>query len=312
MSSALSSIVRTRQKKTFFSLFFLILLLSPLSPPSGVQAAESSASSVASPNSIGRAASEEKNVDSFSVHPANRWTVANVGYTAAINDGLLNMSDVGDSSSDYYVVSRDLRDLSGTVEIRFKYSSNSTGTATANYAEIYLYDGTATNSFLLKIQKLRDGLAGDTILYYYDVDASYQSLFLPTAEDLIEDTWYIIRMDYDLLESDFRIRVFSDVGVEVFDYVWQDIGTTRPAIFSDSSLLVRLKAGCYYPAQSQFVYFDYVNAPFKEREWTNTDVPGDGDWITNGKFLSYIQDDINDASDWQLTVPYLDQVSGYG
>ena len=80
MSFALSSIVRTRQKKSFFSLFILTLLLFH---PSGVQA------------------SEAYYIDSMDIHPKNRWSESEAGFSGEVSNGILNMTDVPFLESKY-------------------------------------------------------------------------------------------------------------------------------------------------------------------------------------------------------------------
>ena len=57
----------------------------------------------------GGGAGEWDNIDSFNVHPASgRWDILNVGSSASINDGVLNITDTGDGTHDYYRITRDL------------------------------------------------------------------------------------------------------------------------------------------------------------------------------------------------------------
>jgi len=59
----------------------------------------------------------------------------------------------------------------------------------------------------------------------------------------------------------------------------------------------------------QEVLIDYVSAPFKERGWSNTDVPTDSDYSVNNWDNCLVNDDIDDTSEWVLCVPYLDALS---
>lgn len=258
---------------------------------------------------LAKGSSSEKNIDSFNVHPANRWNVVNNGYTATISNGVLVLSDVGDDSADTYAMNRDLRDLDGTVEWVFKYTDNSTSYNWQNSFHLYLYGSDSNKVAYLYLK----GAAGSNKYYTYlgfvDENSDLQEELMSTDDYLANDTWYRVRIDYDLLKSELRFRVYS-VSEKIIDYVWQDISNVRPAIFASKTLMIRNFLRSYSAGKELCVYLDYVDASFKELEWTNTDVPADSDWLVNSWNQHVVNDDIDDVSEWRLAVPRLDSVSG--
>lgn len=292
MSFALSSIVRTRQKKYLFSLvIFILLFFCPLFHPSGVQA------------------SEAENIDSMDVFPSNRWTITNNGFDrAVIDDGLLNMTDIGDGSVDGYRLERNLRDLDGIIEFRFKHTGGD-GDSDGRM-ELRLVD-TAISTAYIRFLYFRVGnTPATTVLDFKDSAAVSKSKTLSADESVYPDIWYTVRIDFDIPRSNYRTRMYFDNGSKVFDYSIHDIHTDRPVFFASSSIQL------YFNVQSDtnneyYEYLlDYFKAPFKEREWTQIDTPGDAQYVHDGWDLCNAIDDVDDTSGWSLTVPSLDAVSG--
>ena len=156
----------------------------------------------------------------------------------------------------------------------------------------------------------RIGGADSCVLQYIDIESISNTLVLSESEELRNNTWYVLRLDYDLLESELRIRCKYDNGTEVFDYYWYHIGTSRLLLFERETLKIQVQGNSYTSGCVLKHYIDYVEAPFKEREWTQTDTPSDSDYLEDRWDFSLTQDNIDETSAWQLVVPYLDGVTG--
>lgn len=260
-----------------------------------------------SPNSA--SSSEFDTIDSFDVHPANRWTEVNSGFDVSISDGLLNMSDTGDGTKDIYYIDRDLRSLDGNIEVRFKFITDGTIVNSDNLLYLYFLDENG-NYFNIYVRSLRKDAHSAVTLFYTDVLGGTQELVIGGDDRLYEDEWYILRWDYDILESNFRYRLYFDNGSKIWDYNWYDIGLTRPLVFSGTSVSVRLRAGLESDTYNQSIYWDYVNAPFKEREWNHYDIADDSDWLFASVKGHAIADTIDDTDGFRITIPQLDQWKG--
>lgn len=305
-------------RKTIFRLIIIFILLpaigSSLSPSSEVVGADSSPSTSSFPSDYGGGvgSSSEENVDSFDVHPANRWTVASEGWAnAVISDGVLNLTDVGDSTADYYRLSRDLRDLDGDVQVRFKFDVNDTSVDSTDMFGVQLRGSGTTQDIEMKVYSIEDSDYSATVLRFHDVDANVRTKYLAGTKKLYDNEWYRLRIDYDLLQSKCRFRIYFDNGSRLFDYDMLDVSTVyRPALFAESVVSLSFFTRIKTTDIKLSTYIDYVNAPFKERSWNNYDPPSDSDWITNSWDSSIVRDDVNDKSNWRLTVPNLDVITG--
>ena len=129
----------------------------------------------------------ESNIDSMDVHPANRWTISNTGYTAAVSDGILNLSDVGDASADQFIMYRGLRDLEGVIEILFNWDVNASTDSYDESVEIVLTDSGQSEYVKLMLSKpLGNDYFGRTILKFTTVDGDKQ-VILSGNEQMHDD-----------------------------------------------------------------------------------------------------------------------------
>lgn len=256
-------------------------------------------------------ASEEKNIDTFDVHPVNRWTRIMTDGTTVCANSLLNLSDTGDASSDYEGWRRDLRDLQGVIWMRFKVD---TGANQGNSDGIYINfrgtTGDTTRFYLFAKDFDDDGYTQSSYLYYYYESALVESLQLTDDERLHDALWYKLRIDYDIPKSEMRWRMYFDNDTEVFDYKWQDVGTKRALLFSETELEFDFRNRVTSSPIYSELLIDYVEAPFKEREWNQVDTPVDPQWLSDEWNVAWAEDDIDDTSGYTLTVPYFDAVSG--
>ncbi|MFX1417253.1 MAG: hypothetical protein ACFFC0_10600 [Promethearchaeota archaeon] len=268
-------------------------------------------SSSPSRQTVGSGAAEWETVDTFEVHPdSGRWTEsANVGWdSSVISDECLNLTDTGDASLDYISYSRDLRSLDDTITLRFKYAINGTASDSNNFM-IFSLDTEAGYGFQFRTDTLDNSSYSPIKLRYYDVDGVLQSKVCTGTEHTHIDTWYRLRMDYDLLRSRFRCRLYFDNGSRVLDYDWYDISSETPRMFEGTTVSVQMRVASKESGLTQSVYISYVQAPFKEREWVQDTIPTDGDWLEDRWDIAYAQDDISEYSKWNYTVPYLDSAS---
>lgn len=261
-----------------------------------------------SPISLGFAA-EETNIDTFDVHPTNRWTITDTGMTDVVVDGFLNVSDVGDGSQDVYTLDRDLRDLEGEIETRFYLQGEAGASDYRNAFFLYLYDSSKTEYVRLYINYIDDDECTTEIAYSYDGGTATKSL---AGDDrVVAGYWYIFRLVYDISKSDLRLRLYFDNGTKVWDHDWQDISASyNPELFEHDALLFRIYCRSFTNGYNFNYYIDYVEAPFKEREWTQVDEESSAQWKFDSWNLQHIEDNVDDTSEWRLTVPYLDAVSG--
>lgn len=256
--------------------------------------------------------SSEKAIDSFNVHPKNRWDITEYDMDhVGVADGILNVSDVGDGSIDKIYMDRGLRDMDGTVSMRFKYSTNASAYEYYNSMYLFIEDPGTNNYVYFQVYGMKDGVSYYTKCAYKNNAGGTETLLVNSDERVYSDTWYVIRMDYDLYLAKMRWRLYFDNGSEVFDYEWTDIDEdNQPALFQFEEIFLRYQPNSQGDQVWIQHYVDYIEAPFKERAWENTDVPSDSDWLANSWDAVHVQDDINDISDWRLTVPRLDAVSG--
>jgi hypothetical protein len=123
------------------------------------------------------------------------------------------------------------------------------------------------------------------------------------------------KITYDMLESELSVKLEFDNGTRILrislplDFTSQS--GRVPALFSlektPSVFLSTYTASISW----QTVRLDFINAPYKEREWAQIDSPPDPNWLFQNWDAVRIEDDISDeTSNWSLTVPYLDSVSG--
>ncbi len=287
----------------FFLSFLTISVVSDLAPPLEMMTPPFSPTPVM--------ASEEENVDTLNVHPLNRYDITESGWgTKIVSSGILNLTDTGDGSTDYYLMMRGLRSLDGKIKLRLKSDvSGSDGgyfifgicTEEDQYKEIYLTSGVV------------DGNYSGTSIAYRDEDSNYRTAkTLTGTERMYDEVWYRLELDYDILKSEFSIKCEFDNGTDVFDYSEHELFSYRPYVFGGMDLQFYFKAVSTTSGTVNSYYVDYIEAPFKEREWVQSTTPGDDDWLEDSWDAAYVQgdSDIDAASVWTLTVPYLDGFSG--
>lgn len=290
-------------KQTNILILFLVICITLSAIPTHQEVGVNGAlTSPFSPSS-----SEFDTIDSFNVHPLNRWgeaTEQDWG-SAVVSDGILILTDVGDGSQDYYQMDRDLKSTDGQIEIRFMYDMSDDQSSSFTSVNFYI------NKMSFNIVKCKDTLASETYLIYLDIDSDYETLQLVGDEVCYDDTWYRLIMDYDFLQSKFRWRLYYDENdSKILDYIWQDIKISdMPESFSDSEVEIEITVYSYSNNQEIQLNIDYVKAPFEERVWDNSEIPTDEDWLQNNWNFHEVQDDINDESTWDITIPYLDSVS---
>lgn len=269
-------------------------------------------------NIVPTIATEEENIDSFDVHPANRWVETSTGFDSEVSNGLLNFTDAADGSTDVGTITRGLRDLDGKIEVRFLLNISADGDSFANEFRVIL-SGTPDRSdnfvfFRVANLKSEDFSATET-LFGFDIDSGERKISLSGDERVHDNTWYVLKIDYNILKSTVRTRLSFDNGSKVFDYDYSDLqalygDTFRLDFFRSTEMTLQIYSSSRTNLTTSTYLIDYIKAPFKEREWTQSDTPGDADWLQDAYSLAYVQDDIDDTSGWILDVPSLDVVSG--
>ena len=295
-------------------LIILLLLLFPffnLSP--SIASLEGASPPPSSFFSGGSGSAEDETIDSFDIHPRNRWDITDTRFDyITCADSLLNLTEVGDYIADSISLKRKLAKDDDKIEIRFKFESNATTTFTANGLKIGLYPS-VTEWVWLDITNINSTDA-KTTLTYRAINAASQELVLSGDEKLKPDYWYLLKLDYDFLRSKIKFKVYFENNTKVFDYDWQDISEYMPAIFNSPKVWAYLQVsgigdGDWNPTTT--VLFDYVKAPFAENIWEQSTVGSDTDWLQEQPLGVRVQDDIlGEYSIWDLTVPRLDVVSG--
>lgn len=250
-------------------------------------------------------ASEEENIDSMDVFPSNRWAVTDGYSDVSVTNGLLNLTDIGDGSTDLFFMIRDIRDLDGNIEVRFKVNSNESTAGSSDVFLIQLFSAAGDCYFWL------DGIDSTAIrarIRLEDVDGNLDSFSLTGDEVPIIDEWYRLRIDYNILKSVLRYRLYFDNGSKLFDYNSYDVTNDDLIIFSSTSLGLRIQAHSNTVGILRTDLVDYVKAPFKEREWS-LDNAGVG-FLADAWNGAHAEDNIDEGSIWSLTIPFLDSVAG--
>jgi len=295
------------------ALLFLLFFMLTLSPLSHYQ--EGGTSEPPSILPIPVVASEEENIDSFSVHPAQRWPYyATSGITDVIDKGILVVTDVGDGTSDGCYMIRYLQKTDDKIEMRFKIDTNGYAD-TWDYYKFIIAGEDANNYFMLHLTDFNDS-------NYYDTEIEYTSLTgggarstdLNGSERFFDNEWYIFKVTFNILESKMRFRLSFDNGTSVFNYIWQELKPGQghtPSLFGQQNLEIRVSMAGATNGVTNIFYTDYIKAPFVEAYWEQTTDGADADWLQEQPLGVVVQDDIlGEWSVWEVTVPDLDVVSG--
>jgi len=307
-------LIRVRVSLWIILIFFILYL--PVIPLFSANTASERGRHLPSPpfSSLGGSGAslldEEEGTDSMNVHPVNRWTCEESSYSVhMVESGHFKMSDTEDSTPDYYRITRELQSLDDSIYVRFKVDSTTASTTTEYDTFSVALGGIGWGKpIFFSVQYIRS-TSTDTKIYYYDVVNTQRTLDI--AEDIEPDIWYTLRIDYDVLQSYLRFRVYHDNGTRFSDYTWQDIGSQSPGLFMEEYLEIRIQSGSYYSGNIRTDYVSYVEAPFKEHEWTQSGSPPSAtNWTASNPFNTVCYGPADDSDEWHLTVPYLDSLSG--
>jgi hypothetical protein len=254
-------------------------------------------------------AAEFENIDSFDVHPdSGRWDVTNAGIgSVTVDDSTLIMVDTGDGTTDTITLERGLRAFDGSVTYRFWVDSSGTGVTDS----LRLGLSSGSDTLYLDVRPISSDSVGAVIIYEDHLGGTESKSL--GADKLAPETWYILRIDYDLFQSEIRLRLYFDNQTRVSSHHWYDVNAQDyPALFGKTEINAYIHMKTWASAVTTTTKIDYVNAPFKEREWKHTTVAGDADWTVDETFEAVeFQDTIAaEYNMWQLNVPYLDLVSG--
>lgn len=248
---------------------------------------------------------EQDNVDSWNVHPGSgRWTevFTEIAGEPSITEGLLNITATGTGSGRSERWERGLRKLDGKITIRFKFTSE-TGASSDDRVVFSLSSTTATFGSLFRIDTASSGIFTTKLI-------AEDTLTLTGSERVRSGIWYKLEIKYDQLESELNWKLVFDNGTGVFDHNILDVTAQRPEFFTGESTFFLMDISSLGSNIDIEFLMDFINAPFKENEWVQTDVPGDADYLQDSWHIGFTQDDIDDSSTWELVVPFLDSVSG--
>lgn len=308
-------IVRFKNISSFFILSFMLILLCSqtiASLPSVEGGALDTPPSQPPSMSVN---AEQDNVESWNVHPASgRWLfVEDTGLTDIISNGMLNISDTGDGTLDRYRIERKLRKLDSKIETRFRLRWS--GSSFIVNRDIFTFAiGSATDlaggNFILEATGLNDtGSFINTSIAFRDQDgASQKHRFTEDSELIQNNTWYRLIIKYNILKSEIQFTLFQDTTQIWKVREFEIIGDSIPLLFSETGFRVTITQRGESNGNFIETLIDYIDAPFKEHEWENVEVPVG--FLGNAWDSARAEDDIDDQSKWRLNVPFLDTVSG--
>lgn len=254
---------------------------------------------------------EYEAIDSFDVHPINRWTVTNSGFTGVIDGGRLKLTDIGDGSSDSYLLVRELRDLDGSIELKFMIDANS-DSFTSEVFVIGFGALASTSYFRLRVDDIQSDDYSPTSIEWYDVDNNYNEYHITGNNRIHDDIWYILTYKYDWLLATIEIMLRFENGSQVFRYKGYNFlgGDVINQFVDVNDRYFYMQGFSYHSSKTVTYLIDYVNAPFKEREWKHTTIGGSSNWLVDETWESAeAQDNIDESQVWRLTIPRLDLVS---
>lgn len=190
--------------------------------------------------------------------------------------------------------------------IRVTHSANSTGT---EQTIIGLNNVPAFGTFFwLRLDTLAGNFFRTELLF--KSEGSSKSIGLSGNERIQNNTWYTVRITYDLFRSEFDIKATLDNGTKIFDHDLPFIDPGFADIFSVDSLFLflfnRVNTNGIF---SEFLT-DFIDASFKEKEWTQTTTPVDSDWLSDSVAGVIVNDDVSEFSEYEIVIPNLDSISG--
>jgi hypothetical protein len=152
-------------------------------------------------------------------------------------------------------------------------------------------------------------------VYMYSDAGSASDTYYISETFPVESVYYRAEIRFSLFESEMEVTMRDDEGSRLFkaefpgDFI---VGDQNPAVFSHG-LIPNIYFSTYtVVGGKQDTWIDFIDAPYKEREWRQTEIPTDEDWQT-GTYTSSLLTGIigaNNASTYQINVPRLDSVSG--
>jgi hypothetical protein len=255
---------------------------------------------------------EFDNVDTFNVHPGSgRWEITSDGYDSVISNGLLNMTDVGDLSTDYILLQREIRKLDGRITLKWKYDVSANHSTSTSQMYFGLDDGNGSYIRYYVEDPHNNTYADYTRISFLDDTDVVRSIDLDSDERYFDDEWYITRIDYNVLESEFKLKNRYENLTTVCDYDFYEVTQDyRPKIFSGENLIFSIYSRTRCSGVKFELLVEYVNAPYNSHEWKNYDVPTDATFVYNSGAGIRTEGAVNDVSGWNITVPYLDSFSG--
>lgn len=128
------------------------------------------------------------------------------------------------------------------------------------------------------------------------------------------DGWLDLSFRLDTIEKQFKFDLDYENGTRIINIDrFSDIFTNLPVnilVFNTNGNMTLALNNTVGSLARSLVIIDFINADFSEREWKQTIIPSDSDYLADGNFIARMQDDISEESQYELSVPELDVVSG--
>lgn len=255
------------------------------------------------------AKNNETAIDTFNVHPANRWEFNyNEVDSVDCEYSMLNISDAG-GSWDRCMFSRGLKSINDKVIIRQKFDYDIGYNATSFHELSYFYIFGNEGNIYFQSGDFRPSNMGTCKFGFYSTTNEY---IVYQIEALEYDVWYRFEIEFDLYKSEINYKLYNDDnGSKLYDIDYQDFpGSYTPKIFMDEYLSVRFYDRFEYSQNNFKHYIDYVDAPFSLNNWKITDTPADSDFLFYSYDSAYAQDNIDDTAKFECCIPQLDSFSG--
>ncbi|MFW9875077.1 MAG: hypothetical protein ACFFG0_18385, partial [Candidatus Thorarchaeota archaeon] len=145
--------------------------------------------------------------------------------------------------------------------------------------------------------------AGSIASYYYSANRS------------IADVYYLVRLDYNILESVFIVTIRYDNNSLIYKVDWRKDFTTitdRPILFAyDTAPYFFVSTYTVYYG-SQMVWLDFINTHYHEKVWRQETAPTSSAWLVDLPLSTSVTNTTNSGNNslWRINVDRLDAVAG--
>lgn len=176
---------------------------------------------------------------------------------------------------------------------------------------IGLYDQDNSQPFLNVTQHFWNNSLFQWRVYLMDSTSTIVSYFY-SDNRTYSDVYYRAKVTYNVLQSELAVEVKTDGNSKIFKVNYPDDFTSTgviPQLFAhEKGPDIFFSTYIPYITASE-TWIDYIEAPYKENEWRQTEFPSDSDYLSDSPILANVQDDITDSSKWEKSIPSLDALS---